>query len=180
MAYHGDILSQQTLYFTFTTNAAGVPTKLDGGADLYVFKDDSTTQTQTGTTLVVDLDGVTGLNSVKIQTTDAFYAVGHDYSVVIATGTVGGVSAIGYVVGAFSIENRSALRLNSAIPDSYAAHEAQPTMSQAVLEILQFLTEKTVSSTTVSVKKPDGSTAVMEFTLNSATDPSSITRKANP
>jgi hypothetical protein len=70
--------------------------------------------------------------------------------------------------------------LNSALPDSYAAHEAQPTMSQAVLEILQFLTEKAVSSTTVSVKKPDGSTAVMEFTLDSATAPTSITRKANP
>jgi hypothetical protein len=66
------------------------------------------------------------------------------------------------------------------IPDSYAAHEAQPTIAQAILEILQFLTEKAVSSTTVSVRKPDGSTAVMEFTLDSATAPTSITRKANP
>jgi hypothetical protein len=180
MAYHGDISSQQTLYVTFTTNAAGVPTTLAGTPVLSIYKDDSTAETTTGITLVVDLDELDGFNSVKIQTTDAFYAVGHDYSVVITTGTVGGVRAVGYVVGSFSIENRSALRLNSAIPDSYAAHEAQPTMSQAVLEILQFLTEKSVSSTTVSVKKPDGSTAVMEFTLDSATAPTSITRKANP
>jgi hypothetical protein len=66
------------------------------------------------------------------------------------------------------------------IPDSYAAHEAQPTISQAVLEILQFLTEKSVTSTTVTVNKPDGSTAVMAFTLDSATAPTSITRKTNP
>jgi hypothetical protein len=68
----------------------------------------------------------------------------------------------------------------TAVADSYAAHEALPTREQALLEILQFLTEKSVSSTTVSVKKPDGSTAVMEFTLDSATAPTSITRKANP
>ena len=106
MAYQGDILTQQTLYFTFTTNSAGVPTTLAGTPALSIYQDDSTTQTTTGITLVVDLDGVTGLHSVKIVTTDAFYAVAHDYSVVITTGTVGGVSAVGYVVGSFSIQNR--------------------------------------------------------------------------
>jgi hypothetical protein len=114
MAHHGDIATQQTLYFMFSTNAAGVPTTLAGTPALSVYKDDSVTQTTTGVTLTVDLDSVTGLHSVKIVTTDAFYAVGHDYSVVITTGTVGGVSAVGYVVGAFSIENRSALRPTTA------------------------------------------------------------------
>jgi hypothetical protein len=106
MSYHGNIASQQTLYFTFTTNALGVPTTLAGTPVLSVYKDDGTTQTTTGPTLVADFDGVTGLNSVKIVTTNAFYATGHDYSVVITTGTVGGVSAVGYVVGTFSIQNR--------------------------------------------------------------------------
>ena len=68
----------------------------------------------------------------------------------------------------------------TAIADSYAAHEAQPTRDQALLGTLQFLTEKSVTSTTVTVSKPDGTTAVQEFTLNSATAPTSITRKANP
>jgi hypothetical protein len=106
MSYHGNIASQQTLYFFFTTNALGVPTTLAGTPVLSVYKDDGTTQTTTGPTLVADFDGVTGLNSVKIVTTNAFYATGHDYSVVITTGTVGGVSAVGYVVGTFSIQNR--------------------------------------------------------------------------
>lgn len=62
------------------------------------------------------------------------------------------------------------------IPDSYAADGAQPTFAQAVLAIHQFLMEKAVSGTTVTVKKPDGSTTAMTFTLNDGSSPSSITR----
>ena len=62
------------------------------------------------------------------------------------------------------------------LPDSYATDGTQPTFAQAVLEILQFLTEKSVSSTTVTVKKPDGATSAMTFTLDSATTPTAITR----
>lgn len=62
------------------------------------------------------------------------------------------------------------------IPDSYATDGSQPTMAQAVLAIWQFLTEKSVSGTTVTVNKPDGSTAAMTFTLDSATAPTAITR----
>ncbi len=62
------------------------------------------------------------------------------------------------------------------LPDSYAADGVQPTFAQAVLMILQFLTEKAVSGTTVTVNKPDGSTAAMTFTLNDGSSPSSITR----
>ena len=62
------------------------------------------------------------------------------------------------------------------LPDSYAADGAQPTTRQAILAILQVLTEITISGTTMTVKKPDGSTTAMTFTLNSATDPTSVTR----
>jgi hypothetical protein len=62
------------------------------------------------------------------------------------------------------------------LPDSVATDGSQPTIAQALYEILQFLTEKSVSSTTLTVKKPDGSTALMTFTLDSATSPTSITR----
>ena len=88
-----------------------------------------------------------------------------------------------------ALNNLSAAQVNAevvdvlrtdVIPDSYAAHEAQPTIAQALLEMRQFLTEKSVSGTTVSVKKPDGTTAVMEYTLDDASTPTSITRKANP
>lgn len=62
------------------------------------------------------------------------------------------------------------------IPDSYAADGSQPTIAQAVLAIHQFLQERAVSGTTVTVKKPDGSTTAMTFTLDDGTNPTSITR----
>ena len=62
------------------------------------------------------------------------------------------------------------------IPDSYAADGAQPTIEQALLMIAQFLQERAVSGTTVTVKKPDGSTTAMTFTLDDSTDPTEITR----
>lgn len=62
------------------------------------------------------------------------------------------------------------------LPDSYSADGAQPTMAQAILEIRQFLMERFVSGTTVTVKKPDGTTSAMTFTLSDATNPASITR----
>jgi hypothetical protein len=62
------------------------------------------------------------------------------------------------------------------LADSVAADGTRPTIGQAIYELLQFLTEKSVSGTTVTVKKVDGSTSLMTFTLDSSTDPSSITR----
>lgn len=83
-----------------------------------------------------------------------------------------------------ALNNLSAAQVNAevvdvlrvdTIPDSYSVDGAQPTIAQALLEIRQFLTEKSVSGTTVSVTKPNG-TVVMQFTINSSTAPTSITR----
>jgi len=62
------------------------------------------------------------------------------------------------------------------IADSYAADGAQPTLTQAILAIQQFLMEKAVVNTTVTVKKPNGSTSAFTLTLDSPTAPTSITR----
>jgi hypothetical protein len=84
-----------------------------------------------------------------------------------------------------ALNNLSAAQVNAevvdvmrtdTIPDSYSADGAQPTIVQALLEIRQFLTEKSVSGLTVTVNKPDGTTSVMTFTLDNATTPTSITR----
>jgi len=108
MAHLGDLLEDQSIDFTFTTiTAEGVPFTLAGSPVLSVYKSNSVTQTTTGPTLSVDFDGVTGLNHVRMATTDAFYVVATDYSVVITTGTVNSVSVVGYVVAQFSIENRN-------------------------------------------------------------------------
>jgi len=62
------------------------------------------------------------------------------------------------------------------IPDSVSADGSQPTLQQAINMINQFLQERDVAGSTVIVKKPDGSTTLMTFTLNNPTNPTSITR----
>ena len=66
--------------------------------------------------------------------------------------------------------------LDATIPDSVPADGSRPSIPQALLMIARFLMEKSVSGTTVTVKKEDGSTSSMTFTLDSSTDPTSITR----
>jgi len=109
MAYIGDFAEDYaTLNTKFTTVAGtGASTVLAGSPVISVYKANGTTQSTAGITLTVDFDSVVGLNNVLIDlSADAFYAVGNDYQIVITTGTVDGVSVVGYVVGEFSIENR--------------------------------------------------------------------------
>jgi hypothetical protein len=72
-------------------------------------------------------------------------------------------------------ENATAV-LTTAMTESYSADGATATLAQAVYLIMQMLMEKSVSSTTLTVKRLDGSTTAATFTLNSATTPTSITR----
>ena len=105
----GDFRRGATLDFKFvTTDATGAPTTLSGTPAISVYKGNNTTQTTTGVTLSADFDSVTGLNNVRVVTTDSFYEPLNDYQVVITTGTVDSVSVVGYVVAEFSIENRFA------------------------------------------------------------------------
>jgi hypothetical protein len=66
--------------------------------------------------------------------------------------------------------------LDEILPDSVPADGTRPTVRQSLYMIVQFLMEKSVSGTTVTTKKVDGSTSLMTHTLDSATDPTSITR----
>jgi hypothetical protein len=62
------------------------------------------------------------------------------------------------------------------VADSVPADGSRPTLAQAAYMLTQFLTERAVSGLTMTVKKPDGTTALMTFTLNDAANPTSITR----
>lgn len=117
MSYLGDFRLGATLDFKFCTTAAttGAPTTLSGTPVISAYPDNSTTQLTAGITLSVDFDSVTGLNNVRVVATSGNgYATATNYELVITTGTVGGTSAVGYVVGSFSIENRSALMPTTA------------------------------------------------------------------
>jgi len=66
----------------------------------------------------------------------------------------------------------------TVLADSVASDGTRPTPEQAMLMLTRFLFERAVSGTALSVKKEDGSTASMGFTLNDATSPTSITRSS--
>lgn len=111
MSYLGDISLGDTIDFKFTTvTTTGAPTTLASSPVISAYPDNSTTQLTAGITLSVDFDSVTGLNNVRVVASNGNgYAAGSNYALVITTGTVGGTSVVGYVIGEFSIQARSAL-----------------------------------------------------------------------
>lgn len=107
--HKGEVETASTVYGTFRTRApsTGAPITLAGTPALSVYKNNSTTQSTTGVTLTVDFDSVTGLHHYAIDTSaDAtFYSPGSSFEIVITTGTVDGVSAVGTPVGSFTLRN---------------------------------------------------------------------------
>lgn len=114
-------------------------------------------------------------------------------SVTGAVGSVGagGIAAASFAAGAIDASAIAAnaigaSELNSdvitdiwqgtAITEAYAADGAAATPAQLLYMIWALLAEKSISTTTVTVKKLDGSTQAMTFTLDDATTPTSITR----
>ncbi len=236
----GDRPFGQTLYAKFTTvNASGVPTTLGNTPSLAYFVDNDTTLYTSGLTLTADYASKTGLNAIAaIVTTSCTGMVsGTDVQIVVAAGTVSGVSMIGYVVTEYSINKGSSLRPNTAgnnvavnssgsvaidwgqvsnptttlglsgttiasltnaptsgdltatmktsvataalttqMTESYRANGAAPTLAQATFESLAHLGEASIVATTKTIKKIDHATTAETFTLNDATNPSSITR----
>lgn len=86
---------------------------------------------------------------------------------------------------AFSaLNDLSAAEVNAEVDAAFATQMADSvpadgviaTREQALYMLIQFLTERSVAGTTVTVSKVDGSTSLMTFTLNDDTEPTSITR----
>jgi len=66
--------------------------------------------------------------------------------------------------------------LDATIADSIPADGTRPSISSALLMLTRFMNERSVSGTTVTVKKEDGTTSSFTLTLNDGTTPTSITR----
>lgn len=116
MSYLGDIRLGDTIDFKFTTvDTAGVPITLAGSPVISAYVGNSTTEITAGITLTVDFDARTGMHNVRVVATSGNgFATTTNVELVITTGTVSGASVIGYVVGTFSIENRSAVMPTTA------------------------------------------------------------------
>lgn len=106
-----DITLGNTIYIKFTTRAfsTGVPTTLAGTPVLSIYEENNLTQITAGVSVSIDYDSVTGLNQATIVATSGNgYESGKSYDLVITTGTVGGVSVVGEVVGSFTVESEAA------------------------------------------------------------------------
>lgn len=101
------------------------------------------------------------INAIKAKTDQLTFTVPN---VVDASG---GASAAAIAAAVF----------NTAMTEGYAADGAEATLAQLLYMLwAAAAAEKTISGTTMTVKKLDGITTAMTFTLNSATNPTSITR----
>ena len=109
MMYLGDFAEDATLYFCFNTfNSAGASEDASANGDeVYVYKDDATgTEEQAGVTVLEAHDSLAGVHNVKIDlSSDAFYAAGADYHVILKGATIDG-QTVNAVLACFSIENR--------------------------------------------------------------------------
>jgi len=175
--YFGDYKEDDTVFFPFNTKTSVGPITLAGTPAISIYKDDATgTEVTTGVTLTVDHDSKIGKHLVKVDLSSAsFYAVGGDYYAELTAGTVDGISVVGQVVGSFSIENRSDV-FDTQMADSVPADGTISTREQALYIIEKMMTEFAYSGTTLTVKKVDGTTTLMTFTLDEATNPTSLTR----
>jgi len=101
-----DITLEDTFRHQFTTRAfaTGIPTVLAGTPVLSVLEENNATPITAGVSVSVDRASVGGLNEATIVATAANgYEAGKSYAIYISTGTVGGVSVIGEIVGHFTI-----------------------------------------------------------------------------
>lgn len=107
--YLGDYKEDATLYFLWDTcdkNGAAITRSTNG--TIKVYKDDGTAESTAGITDTEDYDGITGVHLCKIDlSADAFYAAGHDYSIVLTGAVIDGEN-VNAVLATFSIENRFA------------------------------------------------------------------------
>jgi hypothetical protein len=103
------VAGDSILDFDFNTHTAlGKPITLAGTPVIKVYKGKATeTETTKGVTLTIDHDGIIGKHHVRIVTSDGFYTIANDYSVVLTAGTVDGQSVAGTVLAHFSVLNRA-------------------------------------------------------------------------
>ena len=123
--------------------------------------------------------------AVKVDTAAILVDTGTTLDGRIPAALVGGRmdSDIGAKTGNVALSTQEKADVNAevdtafttALADSVPADGSLPTREQAIYMITQFLMERAVSGLTLTVKKVDGSTDLMTFSLD-ASPPTSITR----
>ena len=121
--------------------------------------------TDTGTTLPATLSTIDG----KVDTVDTVVDS-------ISSTLSSGVTCSSIADGAIGSDAVADIFSTTTIAESYASDGSAGTPAQLLYMVQQALTEFAISSTTVTVKKLDGSTSASTFTLDDASSPTSRTR----
>lgn len=192
--YLGSWKIDDVLTFPANTHSAstGAATDADAVPAYRVYEDETGTAILTGNMALLDGSNTTGLYSEQITLSAANgFEKGKCYTIYISaavssvTGTMHHTFQIQAETAAASVNTSALAQINAevvdvmtvdVIADSVATDGTRPTIAQAVLMVTRFLTERTVSGTTMTVTKEDGVTTSMTFTTNSASAPTSITR----
>jgi hypothetical protein len=105
--YLGDFIVNSMVYFCWgTNNKNGASVAPTTAGTITVYKDNNTTGSTAGITDTRSFNSVTGIHNCKVDTSsDVFYAVGHDYSVVLVGAVIDG-ETVNAVLATFSIQNR--------------------------------------------------------------------------
>lgn len=142
----GNYAEDATIHFMWSTNDAnGASITRATNGTVSVYKAANTTQTTTGITDGEDHDSLTGIHMVTVDTSDAFYATGNDYMVVLSGATIDG-QTVNAVLARFSIEKRfdevdvvkfggSAGTFSSGRPEVNASHIAGSAVSTSSAQI---------------------------------------------
>lgn len=132
--YHGDVSLFANVDFHFdTVNTVGAPTTLAGAPSLAAYLGNSASPITAGITLDVDFNGV-GTHHVRVFVAPFNgYSAGVDVTIKIAQGSVGGTSVVGYVVGSFSIENRTQPLVDALLEEDPLAHIGPATLASMII-----------------------------------------------
>lgn len=160
-----------TYEFLFTTRqfSDGAPTTLSGTPVLSVYEEANLTQITSGVSVSADYDGVTGLNQCSIVATSGnLYEVGKYYSVVITTGTVGGTSVVGEVIGHFRAVAAEGV---AGVPDVNITHVGDTAQTAGDLADLITTVDTVVDGIQTDLSNgTDGLGAIKGDTANILTD----------
>lgn len=128
----------------------------------------STTNITAGT--ITTVGTLTTYTGNTVQTGDSFARIG------AAGASLSAIPNMSNLDATVSSRATPAQILTTALTEAYAADGAAPTVSQALFLLIAALTEFSISSTTITVKKLDGSTTAATYTLDDAANPTSRTR----
>ena len=129
-----------TIPFSTRAFATGSTLTLSGPPVITAYEGTTLPGITAGITLSLDHDGKPGFNIITIVATGANgFVAGKNYSLVITTGNVGGVSVVGETVGEFSLELSAAFiavgNLNDVAATEIVTAGAITTLSGAVVNV---------------------------------------------